>query len=38
MWLAEVLTDLEIDEVARLHMVEALRRSTPPQESRPLVP
>ena len=26
-WLAEVLTDPEIDEVARLHMVEALRRS-----------
>ena len=25
-WLAEVLTDLEVDEVARLHMVEALRR------------
>jgi hypothetical protein len=24
-WLAEVLTDLEVDEIARLHMVEALR-------------
>jgi hypothetical protein len=24
-WLAEVLTDLEVDEVSRLHMVEALR-------------
>lgn len=27
-WFAEVLTDLEVDEVARLHMVEALRRAT----------
>lgn len=26
-WLAEVLTDLEVDEVARLHMTEALRRA-----------
>jgi hypothetical protein len=26
-WLAEVLTDLEVDEVARLHMIEALRRA-----------
>jgi hypothetical protein len=25
-WLAELLTDLEVDEVARLHMAEALRR------------
>jgi hypothetical protein len=25
-WLAEVLTDLEVDEVARLHMIKALRR------------
>jgi hypothetical protein len=25
-WLAELLTDLEVDEVARLHLVEALRR------------
>ena len=25
-WLAELLTDLEVDEVARLHMTEALRR------------
>jgi hypothetical protein len=25
-WLAELLTDLEIDEIARLHLVEALRR------------
>ncbi len=25
-WLAEVLTDLEVDEVARLHMMETLRR------------
>jgi hypothetical protein len=28
-WLAEVLTDLEVDEVARLHLIEALRRVTP---------
>jgi hypothetical protein len=26
-WLAEVSTDLEVDEVARLHMTEALRRT-----------
>jgi hypothetical protein len=25
-WLAEVLNDLKVDEVARLHVVEALRR------------
>ena len=25
-WLAEVLTDLEVDEVARLQMIDGLRR------------
>jgi hypothetical protein len=25
-WLAEALTDFEVDEFARLHVVEALRR------------
>jgi len=25
-WLAEVLTDLEVDEIARLHLVAALRQ------------
>jgi hypothetical protein len=28
-WLAELLIDLEEDEIARLHMIEALRRVTP---------
>jgi hypothetical protein len=26
-WLAELLTDLEVDEVSRLHLVDALRRA-----------
>lgn len=28
-WLTELLIDLEEDEIARLHMIEALRRATP---------